>query len=313
MFSRAKEVAVSKFWICAVTCLIMAQPGAAQPGSKTLGYRTCGTENNTCHVSDGKWWKADPHYSTVAELKRKKKRTLEIAQLYGMNPSDYLKGNENCAQCHGEVVTGRETKSMNTGVSCELCHGPAGPKGVGYLEVHQEGTPPKNPLDVSRTGYQKGLKVGLVELRNVNVRAKACVRCHLINEKKLLEAGHPTGEGFDYIKGIKNNISKHWDYNLRAEDTNEAPFAQAVRARPIPQFTVKSLNAPVADVLPGTGPTVTDTVFVYVEPDLPPWLNPDKTITIKPFEPGLSKKAPVDSMLWVIKSYIEYIHAEISK
>jgi len=288
--------------------LFVFQPGFSQT-YQTLGYRSCGTENGSCHISDGKWWKSDPHYSTISDLKRKKKRSLEIAQSYGMNPADYLKGNSGCAKCHGEVVSGREAKNMNTGVSCELCHGSSGPKGKGYLEVHQEGSPPKDPLAVSRSGYQKALKVGLLELRNVGVRAKTCVDCHQINEKKLLETGHPSGEGFDYIKGIRNNIAKHWDYQLRPADSDNAAYAQALRAKPIPEYTVKSSGGLPANFSGGPA----DTVFVYVEPQLPGWLNPKKTISIKPFAPGLSQDAPVDSVLWVIKSYIEYIHQELNK
>jgi hypothetical protein len=287
------------------------QPSAAQQKKyQTLGYRSCGTERGTCHQSDGNWWKADPHFSSLANLKRKKQKSMRIAQGYGLEPSDYLKANSPCAACHGEAVSGREANNLNTGVSCESCHGPAGPKGVGYFEIHQEGTPPSDPLSTERTGYQKALRVGLRELRNVNTRAQTCVDCHQINEKKLLEADHPTGEGFDYIKGIRNNISKHWDYQPRSEDLSEAPYQRAVQAKPIPEFTVKIAALPEgAEMLAGG----TDTVFVYVDPSLPPWLNPDNTITVKPFEPKSTQDAPLDSILLEIKNYIEYIHQQINQ
>lgn len=285
--------------------------GAQQRKYQTLGYRSCGTERGTCHQSDGDWWQNDAHSSTVKDLKRKKQKALRIAQAYGLNPADYLKGNTKCAECHGEVVSGRENKNMNTGVSCESCHGPSGPKAVGYFEVHQEGALPKDPLSTNRVGYQKALRVGLVELRNVNVRAFACVRCHQINEKRLLEANHPTGEGFDYVKGIKNDISEHWDYKLRNEDLDEAPYNRALRTKPIPQFTVKlaDLLGNASNVTSGTA----DTIYIYVDPTLPPWLNPKNTISIKSFNPQISKNAPMDSILLEIKKYIEYIHDSINK
>ena len=298
--------------ICSVSFLAaMPVCYAQQKKYVTLGYRSCGTERGTCHQFDGNWWKRDPHFSTVKDLKRKKQKSLQFAQAYGMNPGDYLKGSSKCAQCHGEVVNGRENKNMNTGVSCENCHGPAGPKEVGYFEVHQEGALPQDPLDTSRTGYQKALRVGQLELRNVTVRVMTCVRCHQINERKLLETGHPTGEGFDYIKGIKNNISRHWDYKLRRVDLDEAPYNQAVQRKPIPQFVLASARIPGGPVV--NTRSVTDTIVIYVDPELPSWLNPQSTVSLKSFDPQISEDAPVDSILLEIKKYIEYVHKTINQ
>lgn len=292
--------------------LLLTQPAPAQSKKyTTLGYRGCGTEQGICHQADGQWWKGDPHFSTVNALKRKKKRAMQMAQAYGLSAANYLKGNTGCAGCHGEVVSGRENKNMNTGVSCENCHGPSGPKGVGYLDVHTEGTNPKDPLATSRSGYQKALRVGLMELRNVTVRAETCVRCHQINEKKLLEAGHPTGEGFDYVKGIKNFISKHWDYQLRQIDQDEQPYMNAVQKKPVPQFSIASATTTAVRNIATR--TVTDTVVIYVDPELPPWLNPKSTISIKSFDPQLSETAPIDSILLEVKKYIEYIHKTINQ
>ncbi len=274
---------------------------------ETLGYRSCGTERGTCHQSDGGWWQGDAHARTVSDLKRKQQRSTQIAQAYGMNAADYLKGNSACAACHGEVVSGREERNMNTGVSCESCHGAAGPKGMGYYEVHQEGANPADPLATNRVGYQKALKVGMRRLRDVNVRAQTCVRCHLINEKKLLEAGHPTGDGFDYVAGIKSGISRHWDYQVRQVDLDRRPYDNVLKRKPIPQFTVKTVDAPA--VMPVAAP---DTVFVTVGRALAPWLSANDTIAIRPFEPGISSEAPLDSILLRIKQYIEYVHERIN-
>lgn len=315
----------------------------------TLGYRSCGTGQGNCHQMDGDWWKSDPHYNTVTDLKRKQQKSMEIARAYGMAAADYLKGNSVCAQCHGEVVAGREQSNMNTGVSCESCHGPAGPKGIGYFEVHQEGANPRDPLDTSRSGYRKALQAGMLELRDVNTRARVCVACHQINEKKLLEAGHPSGEGFDYVRGIRNNISRHWDYRLRPADSDEQPYLAAVRSKPIPRFVARSADPPsTADATPA--PEVTpkagerpaaatpqpanrrsadraatprpvrrviapapEPVIIRVDPELPAWLNPKSTIALQPFNPQLSADAPADSILLPIKQYIEYVHQTINR
>ncbi len=293
-----------------LTAVFTNTPAAApRDDFETLGYRSCGTGRGTCHESDGTWWKGDPHFNTVNNLKRKRNRSLRIAQAYGLKPGEYLRGSSKCAECHGEVVTSRAAKNMNTGVSCESCHGAAGPKSRGYYEAHQEGQPPADPLSTQRTGYQKALRLGMTNLRNLNNRAATCVRCHQITDKKLLEADHPTGEGFDYVKGIRNNISKHWDYELRPQDLDDGSFVKAVAARPIPQFTVKEVSGalpPDASFL-----SAPETTFIHVDPNLPAWLNPKRTISVKSFNPKLSANAPLDSIFLEIKNYIDYIHREI--
>ncbi len=273
----------------------------------TLGYRSCGTGQGTCHEGDGKWWKGDAHFETIKALKAKARRSKQIAQLYGVkNPSDYIKGNSPCASCHGEVVTKRKNKNMNTGVSCERCHGPAGPKASGYFEVHKEGDPSQ---DTNRSGYKKALRVGLVELRNVNKRAVACVSCHYINDKKLLEAGHPTGETFNYVRGIENAISKHWDYAVRPTDKDKAPYEAAIKKKgPIPTFEVTSAG-PVA--VAASGPA--KTIIIYRDSALPPWLNPKKEIEIEPFNPQTSDSSSIEAILLEIKNRIEYLHKAIGK
>jgi len=283
---------------------------------KTLGYRSCGTGQGNCHSTDYKWWQTDPHFKTVSDLKRKKQNAMRYAQLYGMNPNDYLKGSSGCAKCHGEVVSSRMNKNINSGVSCESCHGPSGPKNSGYLDVHQEGTDPaskpgatqKDKLDTSRKGYRAALRVGLLELRNVKVRAKQCVTCHYITEKKLLATGHPSGEGFDYIDGIRNSIAKHWDYKPRKSDFDSAPYASEIQRRgPVPAVNIINLRAP------GGGGTRNVTVIRYKDPELPGILNPTEPVSLAPFNPKITSSTPVDSILLRIKTRIEYIHNKLGK
>ncbi|MFQ5651984.1 MAG: multiheme c-type cytochrome [bacterium] len=268
----------------------------------TLGYRTCGTGQGTCHEFEGNWWKKDAHYETIQLLKEEdKNKALQIAQLYGMNPADYLKGDSKCAQCHGEVTDKRKTKRMKTGVSCENCHGPAGPEegpNEGYFKIHQ----------VESTGYRAALRVGLYELGNINRRAQECVRCHYINERRLLEAGHPTGKSFKYIRGIENNISRHWKRKPVAADSDNKPY-EAARAKrgPIPEFTVKTLTvATTAEGTPAGPPRI-----IYRDRAQPPWLNPDNIISIEPFSPQVTDSSSVEEILLEVKKYIDYVHKRI--
>lgn len=279
----------------------------------TLGFRSCGTGQNNCHASEGDWWKNDPHYETIRKLNAGGgNRAKQISQLYGLDPTDYIKGNSPCAVCHGEVVDARKTRNMNTGVSCESCHGPSGPEegaGAGYFKIHQVGQKAGGATkDTNRDGYRKGLQAGLRELYNNAVRARECVRCHYINEQKLLETGHPTGETFNYVRGIQNNISRHWDYKIRPVDTDKSIYDKEIQKRgPIPDFAVKTL----AVAQPTGDTTATKTIIIYRDRALPPWLNPKNTIAIEAFQPQVSDTASVDSMLLQIKAYIDYVHKTI--
>lgn len=288
----------------------MSQPAFAQ-NYVTLGYRTCGTGQNNCHVSEGDWWKKDPHYETIRKLKSGGgNRSKQISQLYGLQPNDFLKGDSPCAVCHGEVTEKRKTRLMNTGVSCESCHGPSGPEkgpAAGYFKIHQVGEKSAGPgKDTKREGYRKGLQAGMRKLYDPATRARECVRCHYINEKKLLETGHPTGETFNYVRGIENTVSKHWEYEIRTVDLDNSFYEREKQKRgPIPEFTVKNLAiAPPAS-------TAAEPIIIYRDRTQPPWLNPDNTIAIEPFEPQVSDTTSVESMLLQIKRYIDYVHESI--
>lgn len=63
------------------------------------------------------------------------------------------------------------------GVACESCHGP----GEGWLRSH------------TRRDYTYAMRVssGLRDLRNIYVRANACVACHELTDREIANSGHP--------------------------------------------------------------------------------------------------------------------------
>lgn len=63
------------------------------------------------------------------------------------------------------------------GVACETCHGPA----EGWLRSH------------TRKDYTYAMRVssGLRDLRNIYVRANACVACHELTDREIANSGHP--------------------------------------------------------------------------------------------------------------------------
>ena len=209
-----------------IYCVILS-PCLAQ--YKTLGPGSCGLGQSNCHTTENNWWKDDAHHATVDAFYDDPATYEKIAQLAGASAGNMLKGNQRCASCHATVISGTESRDVEDGVSCESCHGP----GSGYKDPHSE----------KPGGYEKALKLGMVELKNVNARANACVRCHYISDQKLLAAGHPDGANFNYISGIKK-IAKHWKRPPGGNDLTKAPFEKAMQAKgPVAQI-VKVEPAP---------------------------------------------------------------------
>ncbi|MDZ7359886.1 MAG: multiheme c-type cytochrome [candidate division KSB1 bacterium] len=198
---------------------------------KTLGPGSCGLGQSNCHTNENNWWKDDAHHATVDAFYDDPAAYEKIAQLAGVGTGNMLKGNQICASCHGTVIAGKESRDVEDGVSCESCHGP----GSDYKDPHSE----------KPGGYEKALKLGLVELKNLDTRAKTCVRCHYITDQKLIAAGHPNGANFNYISGMKK-VARHWKRQATGEDLTKVPFENAMR--------VKGPVAQIAKVEPAVAP-----------------------------------------------------------
>jgi len=189
---------------------------------KTLGTGSCGLGQSNCHTNENNWWKDDAHHATVDAFYDDPTAYEKIAQLAGVGAGNMLKGNQLCASCHGTVISGKESREVEEGVSCESCHG----AGSGYKDPHSE----------KPGGYEKALKLGMVALKKVDTRGNTCVRCHYITDQRLLAAGHPDGASFNYISGIKK-IAKHWKRPPGGDDLVKAPFEKAMAAKgPVAQM-----------------------------------------------------------------------------
>jgi hypothetical protein len=203
---------------------------------QTIGPGSCGLGQSNCHTNENTWWKDDAHHATVDAFYDDPQNYEKIAQLAGVGAANMLKGNQQCASCHGTVVSGKEARETEDGVTCESCHGP----GSAYKDPHSEGDP---KLGLNRPGRIKGMQLGMVELKNLDNRAKTCVRCHYITDQKLLAAGHPDGARFNYVSGLKK-FAKHWKRPPAGDDLVRAPFEKAMNAKgPVAQI-VKVETAP---------------------------------------------------------------------
>ena len=102
-------------------------------------------------------------------------KAIGLADKYDMNGA--------CVKCHATVFAG----DANAGVSCESCHGPAS----GYLKPHQ-----------TKGTYEAQVKqYGMTPLLgNILGWANQCTSCHVMDDTRLIAAGHPSGDDFDLGK-----------------------------------------------------------------------------------------------------------------
>lgn len=119
------------------------------------------------------WSIADKHSRAAKVLGEPRgKRMVEILGI-----SDPMK-DAKCAGCH---VAGSPERSSTDGVACEACHGPA----EKWLASH-----------VQKESHATSVASGMADTKNLRVRVKTCLQCHLGSEGKevdheLIAAGHP--------------------------------------------------------------------------------------------------------------------------
>lgn len=190
----------------------------------TVGPAECGSCHR--HRDQNRWWLDDPHSLSADPFFEERRENVQIARFYGLSTGDMTKGNNVCMDCHGTVVSGRESRDVQDGVGCEGCHGAA----ASYLEPHQEGDP---ALGKERPGYKQALGLGMVELEDLEARAAVCTECHDIVDSRLLSSGHPSGRDFDYAGSMAK--IRHWDHADPAAEQVRQVFAAAVSGRgPVP-------------------------------------------------------------------------------
>jgi hypothetical protein len=160
-----------------------------------------GCKSSSCHGGAGPkrsqyitWSRQDFHTKAYAVLLNS--RSERIAESLGIAAAQ---SSARCTVCHSplqSVAPSRLTRTAqpDEGVSCETCHGAAG----GWLRGH---TRPD-------WTYNTRVAAGMRDLRNLYVRANACVACHQNLAPELLKAGHP--DLFFELDGQSVAEPKHW-------------------------------------------------------------------------------------------------------
>jgi len=160
-----------------------------------------GCKSSSCHGGAGPkrsqsitWSQKDFHTKAYAILLNA--RSERIAEGLGIAAAQ---SSARCTVCHSPFQSAvpsslTRTAHPDEGVSCETCHGAAG----GWLRGH---TRPD-------WTYNTRVAAGMRDLRNLYVRANACVACHQNLAPELLQAGHP--DLFFELDSQSVAEPKHW-------------------------------------------------------------------------------------------------------
>ena len=170
----------------------VAVPAPARPAQdkfKYAGMAGCNTKD--CHgaeaakgspgLNEYTIWKAqDPHAKAFTTLYKAPSKAIGAA----MNIPKVFESPK-CLSCHSKIVDAAnvvaDTKwSVQNGVSCEVCHGPA----EKWFKPHAT---PKE----SNWAHKQSVEAGMADLREPYDWAVKCASCHLQIDHDMIKAGHP--------------------------------------------------------------------------------------------------------------------------
>ena len=185
----------------ALGAFLLSTPAAAQTFDY-LGPNKC----INCHDHDDEkeWWEKedgpppDGHINALKQMENVD--SSKYAGAVGLDASlDGVYDLEgSCVTCHSTVFKG----DANAGVSCETCHGP----GSAYLDSHQED-------DSYQDSLSKGMRDVIGSLQNW---ASDCVTCHVMDDQRLIDAGHPSGDEFQLADKF-DVVGRHWSNEYQGQ------------------------------------------------------------------------------------------------
>ena len=206
------------------TLLLVALAAPAIAQFTVLGPTKCTScKEDNGHEDEDEWWQkldGPPPLGHINALKQMEvEDSVKYAAAVGLDETfDGVYDLEgSCVACHATVFKG----DARAGVSCENCHGP----GSDYLESHQE-----------EDSYQDSLARGMKDvIGNLENWARECMTCHVMDDQRLIDAGHPSGDDFRLEGPTESGdltkygvVALHWENDYAAEQV--AAAAEAVRA-----------------------------------------------------------------------------------
>jgi len=198
----------------ALITLAAAGLALAQPPSLTyIGAGGCASSN--CHGAAAPLAPADSRilgneYATWSTADKHARAYRVLTEPRGKRMAEILRiadaaRDKRCAPCH---VAGSPEKSLSDGVACEGCHGGA----EKWLGTHTR-----------QNSHESSVKAGMIDTKNLEVRAKTCLACHLgtasqFVDHELVAAGHP-------------DLAFELDTFTAAQPAHHRPPAAAMRIR----------------------------------------------------------------------------------
>jgi hypothetical protein len=179
----------------------------------------------------------------------------EFAKAIGL--ADKYDINGKCVSCHATVFRG----DANAGVSCESCHGP----GSGYMKPHQT----KDAYEVSVSQYGMTRLIG-----NIQGWTQQCTNCHVMDDDRLIKAGHPSGDDFDLSKKYVP-VSLHFKKKYTEDEVATVAKAQMAailhyrRTGSPPPVETSAAPAPAVPAPPPPPPPVESAAPATATPDKP--------------------------------------------
>jgi len=196
---------------------------AEAPPHKFVGVQA--GDCKKCHPSEVATWMKTVHFQSAdIRLEKFEANTKKYAEALGIKQTDLMKDSL-CSNCHGSKSVVNGQLQVISGVSCESCHGGSGGKN-GWLNRHQsyhQSMPVPRTQETSAHRKQRIAdceKAGMVRAPDIYNIAKSCFGCHIVNNEKLVAAGHKAASAFEFVSWssgeIRHNFQVDKNHNAAA-------------------------------------------------------------------------------------------------
>ena len=178
--------------------------GEFQPDSfdinRVVGYEQC----QKCHLKQVTVLQQHPHFLGGRSFHRRDDAKA-MAKKLGYSS---VKRSDLCMKCHYTPRRDGDRIKADSGVSCESCHGPA----KDWMQIHnnygplmtKESESPEHRIARINSSIARGMNPP----DHLYSLARACVRCHVIDDERLVnQGGHPAGSSaFEFVAWSQGNV-----------------------------------------------------------------------------------------------------------
>ena len=197
-----------------------------------------------CHESSHDVWKDTKHFSSFKKAHRAREARKIAKAVGGRN----MKKTELCATCHYTVVSAK----LDSGPSCESCHGPASE----WIDIHNdyggEGVKKEQETAAHKEDrIAKSISAGMIQPSNLFGVAMNCNSCHGFGTDelsadsitKMVDAGHPLTSEFELVSYANGSVRHRFyppDVTLNKEMSLSEQAEMYVVGQVVALITAKS-------------------------------------------------------------------------